>query len=121
MRYLPLTDADRRHMLATIGVPSVDSLFRDVPECVRLTDTVNLPDHQGELEVERAIGAMAAENTSAGSVPFFLGAGAYRHHVPATVDYMIQRGEFLTSYTPISRKYGRERCNTCSNFRPRWR
>ena len=100
MRYLPLTDADRRDMLATIGVPSVDSLFRDVPEIVRLTDTVNLPDHQGELEVERAIGAMAAENTPAGSVPFFLGAGAYRHHVPATVDYMIQRGEFLTSYTP---------------------
>ena len=100
MRYLPLTDADRRDMLAAIGVPSVDSLFRDVPESVRLTDTVELPDHQGELEVERAIGAMAAENTPAGSVPFFLGAGAYRHHVPATVDYMIQRGEFLTSYTP---------------------
>ena len=61
MRYLPLTDADRRDMLAAIGVPSVDSLFRDVPESVRLTDTVDLPDHQGELEVERAIGAMAAE------------------------------------------------------------
>jgi glycine dehydrogenase subunit 1 len=100
MRYLPLTDADRRDMLEEIGVPSVDSLFRDVPESVRLTDMIDLPDHQGELEVERAIGAMAAENTSAGSVPFFLGAGAYRHHVPATVDYVIQRGEFLTSYTP---------------------
>ena len=100
MRYLPLTDADRRDMLAAIGVPSVDSLFRDVPESVRLTDTVDLPYHQGELEVERAIGDMAAENIPAGSVPFFLGAGAYRHHVPATVDYMIQRGEFLTSYTP---------------------
>ena len=100
MRYLPLTDADRRDMLAAIGVPSVDSLFRDVPESVRLTDTVDLPDHQGELEVERAIGDMAAENIPAGSVPFFLGAGAYRHHVPATVDYVIQRGEFLTSYTP---------------------
>lgn len=100
MRYLPLTDADRRDMLAAIGVPSVDSLFRDVPESVRLTDTVDLPYHQGELEVERAIGDMAAENIHAGSVPFFLGAGAYRHHVPATVDYMIQRGEFLTSYTP---------------------
>ena len=54
MRYLPLTDADRRDMLATIGVPSVDSLFRDVPS-VRLTDTVNLPDHQGELEVEQRL------------------------------------------------------------------
>ena len=86
MRYLPLTDADRRDMLATIGVPSVDSLFRDVPESVRLTDTVNLPDHQGELEVERAIGAMAAENNRQ-AVCRFLGAGAYRHHVrPLTTD-----------------------------------
>ena len=54
----------------------------------------------GELEVERALGAMAAKNVAAGSVPFFIGAGAYRHHVPAAVDHLIQRGEFLTSYTP---------------------
>lgn len=100
MRYLPLTDADRRNMLASIGVSSVESLFQDVPESVRLADSINLPNHQGELEVERAIAAMASENTCAGSVPFFLGAGSYRHHVPATVDHMIQRGEFLTSYTP---------------------
>ncbi len=100
MRYLPLTDADRRNMLEVIGVPSIDSLFHDVPESVYLREKVDLPDHQGELEVERAIGEMAAENISAGTVPFFLGAGAYRHHVPATVDHIIQRGEFLTSYTP---------------------
>ena len=56
--------------------------------------------HQGELEVERAFQAYAAKNVSPASAPFFIGAGAYRHHVPATVDYMIQRGEFLTSYTP---------------------
>ncbi len=100
MRYLPLTDADRRDMLAVIGVPSVDGLFRDVPGSVHLSEPVDLPPHQGELEVERAISAMAAENVPAGSVPFFVGAGAYRHHVPASVDYLIQRGEFLTSYTP---------------------
>ncbi|MEE2997314.1 MAG: aminomethyl-transferring glycine dehydrogenase subunit GcvPA [Pseudomonadota bacterium] len=100
MRYLPLTNTDRCDMLTEIGVSSVDSLFGDVPESVRLTEMIDLPDHQGEIEVERTIGAMAAENTSAGSVPFFLGAGAYRHHVPATVDHVIQRGEFLTSYTP---------------------
>ena len=100
MRYLPLTDADRRDMLAVIGAPSVDSLFRDVPESVRLAGPVDLPAHQGELEVERALTAMATENVAAGSVPFFLGAGAYRHHVPASVDHLIQRGEFLTSYTP---------------------
>jgi glycine dehydrogenase subunit 1 len=101
MRYLPLTEADRRSMLATIGVPSVDSLFRDVPEPARLSAPIEgLADHAGELEVERTIAAMAAKNISAGSVPSFLGAGAYRHHVPAAVDHLIQRGEFLTSYTP---------------------
>ena len=99
MRYLPLTDIDRRAMLATIGVPSVDSLFRDVPEAARRAE-IDLPDHQGELAVERALATMAAKNLPAGAVPFFLGAGAYRHHVPAAVDAIIQRGEFLTSYTP---------------------
>jgi glycine dehydrogenase subunit 1 len=101
MRYLPLTDADRRDMLATIGVKSVDELFRDVPQSARLgAKVVGLPDHLGELEVERAFQAYAAKNVSPSVAPFFIGAGAYRHHVPATVDYMIQRGEFLTSYTP---------------------
>jgi len=101
MRYLPLTEADRREMLAKIGAKSVDELFRDVPQSARLGAKVaGLPDHAGELEVERAFQAYAAKNVSPGSAPFFIGAGAYRHHVPSTVDYMIQRGEFLTSYTP---------------------
>src|ERR1700716_2460545 len=101
MRYLPLTNTDRRDMLATIGAKSVDELFRDVPQSARLAAKVaGLPDHLGELEVERAFQAYAAKNVSPGSAPFFIGAGAYRHHVPSTVDYMIQRGEFLTSYTP---------------------
>ena len=77
MRYLPLTDTDRRAMLAKIGVPSVDSLYRDVPEFARLAKPVDLPPHQGELEVERAIGALAAKNMGTASVPSFLGAGAY--------------------------------------------
>lgn len=101
MRYLPLTDTDRREMLARIGVKTVDELFRDVPQSARLGARIaGLPDHQGELEVERAFQAFAARNVSPAAAPFFIGAGAYRHHVPATVDYMIQRGEFLTSYTP---------------------
>src|SRR6202163_1295676 len=101
MRYLPLTDTDRRDMLAAIGAKSVDELFKDVPASARLAAKVaGLPDHQGELEVERAFQAYAAKNVSPSSAPFFIGAGAYRHHVPSTVDYMIQRGEFLTSYTP---------------------
>ena len=101
MRYLPLTDADRREMLAKIGAKSIDELFRDVPQTARLgAGIAGLPDHQGELEVERAFQAFANRNVSPATAPFFIGAGAYRHHVPATVDYMIQRGEFLTSYTP---------------------
>ncbi|MTJ83263.1 MAG: aminomethyl-transferring glycine dehydrogenase subunit GcvPA [Telmatospirillum sp.] len=100
MRYLPLTEADRRDMLAAIGVSSVDDLFRDVPPAARRDGPVDLPRHAGELEVERRLSALAGRNLDAGSVPFFLGAGAYRHHIPAAVDAIIQRGEFLTSYTP---------------------
>jgi len=100
MRYLPLTDADRRAMLARIGVADIDALFADIPRDKRLTSLVDLPEAQGEMEVERALGRLAAKNTAAGSVPFFVGAGAYKHHVPATVDHLIQRSEFLTSYTP---------------------
>ena len=101
MRYLPLTEADRSAMLARIGAPSVDALFVDVPEAARLAGPVEgLPGHAGELAVERHMTRLAARNVDAGSVPFFLGAGAYRHHVPASVDHLIQRGEFLTAYTP---------------------
>lgn len=101
MRYLPLNDADRQAMLKTIGVASVDDLFRDVPAAARLEAPVaGLPSHQAEFAVERHIGELAARNVAAGSCPFFLGAGAYRHHVPASVDQLLLRGEFLTSYTP---------------------
>ncbi len=100
MRYLPLTPEDRGAMLTTIGVPSIDDLFVDVPKAAWRDQPVDLPHHQGELEVERALNALAARNRSAGQGPFFCGAGAYRHHVPATVDHIIQRSEFLTSYTP---------------------
>jgi Glycine cleavage system protein P (pyridoxal-binding), N-terminal domain len=101
MRYLPLTEADRRSMLAAIRASSVDDLFRDVPKAARLPGPIEgLPNHMGELEVERALSAMAGKNLPAGSVPSFLGAGSYRHHVPATVDHLVQRGEFLTAYTP---------------------
>ena len=100
MRYLPLTDADRRDMLASIGVASIEALFADVPEAARHPGLLDLPRAAGELEVERRLAAMAAKNLSAGAAPCFLGGGAYRHHVPAAVDHLIQRGEFLTSYTP---------------------
>lgn len=100
MRYLPLTPDDRAGMLARIGVATVDDLFSDIPADKLLKEPVTLPHHASELAVERTFGAMAAKNVPASSVPFFVGAGAYKHHVPATVDHLIQRSEFLTSYTP---------------------
>ena len=100
MRYLPLTPTDRGDMLGAIGVGHVDELFSDVPAEARRPGLFDLPLHQGELEVERHMAVLAGQNRAAGQGPFFCGAGAYRHHVPASVDHIIQRSEFLTSYTP---------------------
>jgi glycine dehydrogenase subunit 1 len=101
MRYHPLTAEDRRAMLAKIGVSDIDALFRDVPRgALAPLSAFDLPDTQGEMEVERALTRLAARNAAAGNVPSFCGAGAYKHHVPAAVDHLIQRSEFLTSYTP---------------------
>ena len=100
MRYLPHTEADREAMLARIGVAAIDDLFADIPADKRLDELLDLPATKSEMEVEAMLGRLAGRNTPAGSVPFFVGAGAYRHHVPASVDHLIQRSEFLTSYTP---------------------
>jgi glycine dehydrogenase subunit 1 len=101
MRYLPLADSDRQDMLRAVGASSIDDLFVDVPDAARLKDKIHgLPDHLSEMAVERELARLSRRNMVAGDVPFFLGCGAYRHHVPASVDHLIQRGEFLTSYTP---------------------
>ena len=101
MRYLPLTDPDRDAMLRVIGAPSIDALFVDVPEEAQLTGPIrDLADHMPEMLVQRHFSDLARRNSAAADHPFFLGCGAYRHHVPASVDHLIQRGEFLTAYTP---------------------
>jgi glycine dehydrogenase subunit 1 len=100
MRYLPLSAEDREDMLARIGVATIDDLFADAPADALLKTPVDLPGRKSELSVERRLAGLAAKNVAAGSVPFFVGAGAYKHHVPASVDHLIQRSEFLTSYTP---------------------
>jgi glycine dehydrogenase subunit 1 len=101
MRYLPLTPEDRNAMLGVIGAGSIDDLFVDVPAEARLPGPVpGLPLRQTEMAVERHFAALARRNKAASDYPFFLGAGAYKHHVPASVDHLIQRGEFLTAYTP---------------------
>src|SRR5271166_5546761 len=100
MRYLPLDAAEREIMLMRIGVPDIETLFADIPAAKRIDGLLDMPKGLSEMAVERAMTAMAARSRAAGSMAFFLGAGAYRRHVPASVDHLIQRSEFLTSYTP---------------------
>ncbi|WP_128891021.1 aminomethyl-transferring glycine dehydrogenase subunit GcvPA [Erythrobacter sp. HKB08] len=101
MRYLPLTDTDRGEMLAKVGAANIDDLFVDVPEEARLKGPIEgLPLHASEMAVEKHMRRLSKKNLAAADAAFFLGAGAYRHHVPASVDHIIQRGEFLTAYTP---------------------
>lgn len=100
MRYLPLTDEDRREMLHRIGAASIDDLFAEIPADKRLAGLAQLPAHRSEIEVERILARMAGRNAAAANSPFFVGCGAYKHHIPASVDHLIQRSEFLTSYTP---------------------
>ncbi|MEM9422111.1 MAG: aminomethyl-transferring glycine dehydrogenase subunit GcvPA [Pseudomonadota bacterium] len=99
MRYLPLSDQDRAQMRQLVGIGAVDELFADVPTDA-LNPVLDLPNHQGELQVERLLNGLAGKNHAAGQGPFFAGCGAYKHHIPATVDHIIQRSEFLTAYTP---------------------
>lgn len=100
MRYLPLSETDRADMLARVGISGIDEIFVDIPKSARIDGLLDLPRRQGEFAVERDMSRMAGKNVAASSVPFFVGAGAYKHHVPASVDHLIQRSEFLTSYTP---------------------
>jgi glycine dehydrogenase subunit 1 len=99
-RYTSATDADREAMLAEIGAESVDSLFEELPAEVRLDRPLELPDGMGESEVYDHLRALAARNADAESETCFIGAGFYDHYVPALVDAIISRSEFLTPYTP---------------------
>ena len=100
MRYLPHSAAERADMLAVIGAASAEALFSAVPPSALLSQPVNLPAHSPEFLVEAHMKALAGKNHAAADGPFFVGAGAYRHHVPASVDHLIQRSEWLTAYTP---------------------
>src|SRR5215213_11244784 len=99
-RYTSATDADRQDMLAAVGVESIDDLFADVPEGVRLGRALDLPPGKPEQEVYAKLRDLAASNVSAEDELSFLGAGMYDHYVPALIDSIVQRSEFLTPYTP---------------------
>jgi len=98
MRYLPKSDAERAAMLKEIGFSSIDDLFTAIPEEYRLTRDLKVPRQMGESEIIDYFKAAAAKN--ANGFASFLGAGAYRHYRPVVIDSLVQRGEFLTSYTP---------------------
>jgi glycine dehydrogenase subunit 1 len=101
MRYLGLTNQDREEMLKAIGVKSVNELYDAAPDAAVLKKPIeNLSSHLGEIEVETFIKNLSEKNRHSAQGPFFLGAGCYNHHIPAAVDHIIQRSEFLTSYTP---------------------
>lgn len=101
MRYLPLSAKDREDMLAATGAKNMRELYEDVPDSAYNDALIeSLPAHKTEMQVERHLGRYANQNINAATAPFFLGAGVYNHHIPASVDYVIQRSEFLTAYTP---------------------
>ncbi|KYP80622.1 aminomethyl-transferring glycine dehydrogenase subunit GcvPA [Ferroacidibacillus organovorans] len=98
--YIPNTEQDRREMLATIGVDSLDALFSDIPDAVRFKGLLNLPDAMSEYEMMNELKRLARQNVSLEDAISFLGAGAYQHVIPSVVDAMISRSEFYTAYTP---------------------
>jgi glycine dehydrogenase subunit 1 len=98
--YLSLTEADREAMLEAIGVSSIDELFEQIPPGVRFERELEVPPALGEAELMRHLEELSARNAHTGSELSFLGAGIYDHYVPAVVDAVLARGEFLTAYTP---------------------
>ena len=100
MRYIPNTEQDRRQMLEAIGTGSVEDLFADVPESLRLRRALKIPTALSEAELTKHLRALAGRNADADRWSNFLGAGCYDHFSPAIANHLIQRGEFLTAYTP---------------------
>lgn len=99
-RYLPMTEQDKKEMLATIGVESVDELFSDIPESVRFTGLYNIKEAKSEASLLKELKQLAAKNQDTEANVSFLGAGVYNHYRPVIVDHVISRSEFYTAYTP---------------------
>ncbi|WP_227938515.1 aminomethyl-transferring glycine dehydrogenase subunit GcvPA [Alkalihalobacillus deserti] len=99
-RYLPMTEADQKEMLKTIGVESIEDLFSDIPKDIRFKGEMDLKEALKETELVSYFQGLASKNVSIKQVPSFLGAGVYEHYIPSIVDHVISRSEFYTAYTP---------------------
>jgi len=117
MRFLPHTDTDRQAMLEAVGVSGMRDLFADIPAEFHLQQgALNLPDGLSEAAIVRKFTQAADKNRNAGSTACFLGGGTYHHFVPAVVDYVISRGEFLTAYTPYQPEISQGTLQTLFEF-----
>ena len=113
--YVPNTDPDRREMLDAIGVDSVAELFADVPEGY-LNSSLDIPPARDEFDLVRYAGELAAMNRVPGDYACFLGAGSYRHHIPAVVRQIAGRGEYMTAYTPYQPEVSQGTLQTAFEF-----
>ncbi|MBE3553410.1 MAG: aminomethyl-transferring glycine dehydrogenase subunit GcvPA [Thermicanus sp.] len=99
-RYLPQTEEDRKEMLSFLGAESVEELFQDIPEAVRLKRTLKVGEGLSEGELMRHMRNLAGKNTDLTQLVSFLGAGVYEHYIPSVVSHLLSRSEFYTAYTP---------------------
>ncbi|MGN8646629.1 aminomethyl-transferring glycine dehydrogenase subunit GcvPA [Gracilibacillus sp. HCP3S3_G5_1] len=99
-RYLPDTKQDQQNMLELLNVESIDDLFEDIPESIRLTEELTIPKALPEASLMKRMRQLATQNTNTNQYSFFLGAGTYDHYIPSVVHHMISRSEFYTAYTP---------------------
>lgn len=100
LRYIPNTPEDQKKMLSAIGIDSIDELFSDIPDELRLKRDMDIPVSLSEQELTAHMKAMASKNAHAGNHTCFLGAGIYDHYIPSVVKHMVSRSEFYTAYTP---------------------
>ena len=100
MNFLPHTDEDRQEMLKAIGVTSIEELFTDIPQQVRLNRALNVPGPLSELELTGHLEELSRKNADLKEYSCFLGAGSYDHFSPSVIDHMLLRSELYTAYTP---------------------
>ena len=114
--YIPNTQEDVKKALETIGVESIDRLFDDIPEGLKLKNKLNIGEALSELEIAKYMKSLSKENKSIADLTCFLGAGAYDHYIPSLVDHVISRSEFYTSYTPYQPEISQGTLQTIFEF-----